>query len=93
MCSDNTYGGDRNKPIPQDTVLTINSTGHIINNWGKVGIQTVVCRDAPNTDFVGYPADQITGESLIICMVPVLLTVVIYKARGLLANFDAYRYL
>ena len=33
--SDNTYGGDKDVPIPFDTVLTINSTGHTINSWGK----------------------------------------------------------
>ena len=26
---------DRNVAIPQDTILTVNSTGHIINRWGK----------------------------------------------------------
>merc|ERR1719391_1259083 len=26
---------DRNKPIPFDTVLTINSTGHTVNSWGR----------------------------------------------------------
>ena len=26
---------DKNVPIPQDTVLTVNSTGHIINQWGN----------------------------------------------------------
>jgi len=33
--SDNSYGMDKNVPIPQDTVLTVNSTGHIINQWGN----------------------------------------------------------
>jgi len=33
--NDNTYGGDKDVPIPFDTVLTINSTGHTINSWGK----------------------------------------------------------
>jgi sugar lactone lactonase YvrE len=32
---DNTYGGDRGVPIPMDTVLTINSTGHVVNSWGS----------------------------------------------------------
>ena len=32
---DNTYGMDRNVPIPLDTVFTVNTTGHIINSWGK----------------------------------------------------------
>ena len=34
VCSDNTYGPDRDTPIPVDTVLTVNSTGHTINSWG-----------------------------------------------------------
>ena len=33
--SDNTYGLEKNKPIPQDTVLTVNATGHTVNSWGK----------------------------------------------------------
>jgi hypothetical protein len=33
--SDNSYGMDKNVPIPQDTVLTVNSSGHIINKWGN----------------------------------------------------------
>ena len=32
---DNTYGMDQNTPIPVDTVFTVNSTGHIINSWGR----------------------------------------------------------
>ena len=32
---DNTYGLDRNIPIPQATILTVNSSGHIINSWGQ----------------------------------------------------------
>ena len=32
---DNTYGMDKNVPIPMDTVLTVNQTGHTINSWGK----------------------------------------------------------
>jgi len=32
---DNTYGLDRNVPIPQATILTVNSSGHIINSWGQ----------------------------------------------------------
>ena len=32
---DNTYGMDKNVPIPLDTVFTVNTTGHIINSWGK----------------------------------------------------------
>jgi len=32
---DNTYGLEKNKPIPQDTVLTVNATGHTVNSWGK----------------------------------------------------------
>ena len=30
----NKYNGDRSKPIPVNTVLTLNSTGHIIHGWG-----------------------------------------------------------
>ncbi|CAB4068572.1 PAM [Lepeophtheirus salmonis] len=30
----NEYNGDRTKPIPQNTVLTLNSNGDIINAWG-----------------------------------------------------------
>ena len=26
---------DKNVPIPLDTVLTVNQTGHTINSWGK----------------------------------------------------------
>jgi peptidylamidoglycolate lyase len=33
-CSDNTYGLDRSVPIPQETVLTVNASGHVINSWG-----------------------------------------------------------
>ena len=32
---DNTYGLDRNVPIPQATILTVNSSGHTINSWGQ----------------------------------------------------------
>ena len=32
---DNTYGMDKNVPIPVDTVLTVNQTGHTVNAWGK----------------------------------------------------------
>ena len=32
---DNTYGMDKNTPIPVDTVFTVNTTGHIINSWGR----------------------------------------------------------
>jgi len=32
---DNTYGLDRSVPIPQATVLTVNSSGHTINSWGQ----------------------------------------------------------
>jgi len=32
---DNTYGLDKDKPIPMDTILTVNATGHTINSWGK----------------------------------------------------------
>jgi len=32
---DNTYGLDKDKPIPMDTVLTVNASGHTINSWGK----------------------------------------------------------
>jgi len=32
---DNTYGMDRTKPIPFNTVITINSTGYTINSWGR----------------------------------------------------------
>lgn len=32
---DNTYGLEKDQPIPQDTVLTVNATGDIINSWGK----------------------------------------------------------
>ena len=30
----NTYNGDRSKPIPVNTVLTLNSSGHVIHGWG-----------------------------------------------------------
>ena len=33
--SDNTYAMERDKPIAFDTVVTVNSTGHTINSWGK----------------------------------------------------------
>ena len=29
------YAGDKKKPIPVETVLTLNSTGHVVNAWGK----------------------------------------------------------
>jgi len=32
---DNTYGLDKDRPIPQDTILTVNTTGHVINSWGR----------------------------------------------------------
>jgi len=32
---DNTYGLDRSIPIPQATILTVNSSGHTINSWGQ----------------------------------------------------------
>jgi len=32
---DNTYGENKNIPIPQDTIMTVNSSGHIINSWGR----------------------------------------------------------
>ncbi len=31
----NVYAGDKTKPIPVETVLTLNSTGHVVNAWGK----------------------------------------------------------
>lgn len=31
----NVYNGDKNSPISMDTVITLNSTGHVINSWGK----------------------------------------------------------
>ena len=33
--SDNTYRGDRQKPIPVNTVLTLNSSGFVVNEWGS----------------------------------------------------------
>ena len=30
----NKYNGDRSKPIPVNTILTLNSTGHVIHEWG-----------------------------------------------------------
>ena len=31
----NIYQGDKESPITTDTVVTINSTGHVISSWGK----------------------------------------------------------
>ena len=31
----NKYSKDHNEPIEQDTVITINSTGHVISSWGS----------------------------------------------------------
>ena len=31
----NVYNGNFNKPIKVDTILTLNSTGHVINSWGS----------------------------------------------------------
>eukprot|EP00096_Caligus_rogercresseyi_P011837 TRINITY_DN4797_c0_g1_i2.p1 TRINITY_DN4797_c0_g1~~TRINITY_DN4797_c0_g1_i2.p1 ORF type:complete len:805 (+),score=181.95 TRINITY_DN4797_c0_g1_i2:63-2417(+) len=31
---DNVYKGDRSKPIPQNTILTLNASGHVIHSWG-----------------------------------------------------------
>ncbi len=29
------YAGDRDTPIPVNTILTLNSSGYIINEWGS----------------------------------------------------------
>ena len=31
----NEYAKDRNYPIPNDTILTLNSAGQVINSWGR----------------------------------------------------------
>ena len=31
----NEYNKDRSAPIPNDTILTLNSAGQVINAWGK----------------------------------------------------------
>ena len=31
----NEYQGDKNSPITQDTVVTVNNTGHVISSWGS----------------------------------------------------------
>ncbi len=33
--SDNVYNGDKMAPITANTILTLNSTGHVVNAWGK----------------------------------------------------------
>ena len=30
----NVYAGDKNEPISMNTVLTLNSSGHVVNEWG-----------------------------------------------------------
>lgn len=30
----NQYHGNRNRPIEENTILTLNSSGHVINEWG-----------------------------------------------------------
>merc|ERR1711962_406757 len=35
MGGGDTYAQDKNSPITNDTVVTVNSTGHIISSWGK----------------------------------------------------------